>query len=229
MGKIWLKSVDPSHVCCGCEGKAGPCDSCCQNLMFDNFVTLAQAQAWLDNHAINCLAGFDKITDPLISSSFSCTNIANTFTFLSSQSGNAGITPTGSNYAIYKTLVHVAATTNIRFDFTCDNTALDFPGNLTSVFGELAGTCGNTNVYFSIHNVDGIPNTGSFVFSNVQPGYYIIVLDFNGVISFPPSFPFTVTMNLTVTDLLNPTLPAYPIYVQYGPSPLFNQNTLACS
>ncbi len=29
MGKIWLKSVDPNRQCCGCEGKAGPCDSCC--------------------------------------------------------------------------------------------------------------------------------------------------------------------------------------------------------
>lgn len=30
MGKIWLKSVDPSRQCCGCEGKTGPCDSCCE-------------------------------------------------------------------------------------------------------------------------------------------------------------------------------------------------------
>lgn len=29
MGKIWLKSVDPNRQCCGCEGKTGPCDSCC--------------------------------------------------------------------------------------------------------------------------------------------------------------------------------------------------------
>lgn len=29
MGKIWLKSVDPNRQCCGCEGKSGPCDSCC--------------------------------------------------------------------------------------------------------------------------------------------------------------------------------------------------------
>jgi len=28
MGKIWLKSPDPSKQCCGCEGKTGPCDSC---------------------------------------------------------------------------------------------------------------------------------------------------------------------------------------------------------
>ena len=26
--KIWLKNPDPSHQCCGCEGKAGPCSSC---------------------------------------------------------------------------------------------------------------------------------------------------------------------------------------------------------
>lgn len=31
MGKIWLKSVDPNHQCCGCEGKFGPCDSCSCN------------------------------------------------------------------------------------------------------------------------------------------------------------------------------------------------------
>lgn len=29
MGKIWLKSTDPNKQCCGCEGKSGPCDSCC--------------------------------------------------------------------------------------------------------------------------------------------------------------------------------------------------------
>lgn len=27
--KIWLKSPDPSHQCCGCESKTGPCDNCC--------------------------------------------------------------------------------------------------------------------------------------------------------------------------------------------------------
>lgn len=32
MGKIWLKSVDPSKQCCGCEGKSGPCASCCGSL-----------------------------------------------------------------------------------------------------------------------------------------------------------------------------------------------------
>lgn len=29
MGKIWLKSTDPNKQCCGCEGKSGPCSSCC--------------------------------------------------------------------------------------------------------------------------------------------------------------------------------------------------------
>lgn len=29
MGKIWLKSVDQSQQCCGCEGKTSPCDNCC--------------------------------------------------------------------------------------------------------------------------------------------------------------------------------------------------------
>ena len=29
MGKFWLKSVDPSKQCCGCEGKSSPCDNCC--------------------------------------------------------------------------------------------------------------------------------------------------------------------------------------------------------
>lgn len=32
MGKIWLKSTDPNKQCCGCEGKASPCDSCCPGL-----------------------------------------------------------------------------------------------------------------------------------------------------------------------------------------------------
>jgi len=33
MGKKWLKSVDPNRQCCGCEGKTGPCDSCCTRLV----------------------------------------------------------------------------------------------------------------------------------------------------------------------------------------------------
>jgi hypothetical protein len=35
MGKIWLKSVDPSKQCCPCDGKAGPCDTCCLNKVIE--------------------------------------------------------------------------------------------------------------------------------------------------------------------------------------------------
>jgi len=35
MGKIWLKSVDPSRQCCGCEGKTGPCSTCCSGILID--------------------------------------------------------------------------------------------------------------------------------------------------------------------------------------------------
>lgn len=32
MGKIWFKGPDAAGTCCGCEGKAGPCTSCCPTL-----------------------------------------------------------------------------------------------------------------------------------------------------------------------------------------------------
>ena len=38
MGKVWLKSVDPSKQCCGCEGKSSPCDSCCYTKLYKRSV-----------------------------------------------------------------------------------------------------------------------------------------------------------------------------------------------
>lgn len=35
MTKIWIKGPDPNKQCCGCEGKSGPCSSCCSGFFIN--------------------------------------------------------------------------------------------------------------------------------------------------------------------------------------------------
>lgn len=73
MGKIWIKSSDPSHRCCGCAGKTGPCSSCCITLLPNQlleggppYATRAIAQAHIDANTSSCaIAAMDIIAqDP---------------------------------------------------------------------------------------------------------------------------------------------------------------------
>ena len=64
MGKFWLKTVDPNKQCCGCEGKSGPCSSCCAFIVNSNsFNSEQEAKDYLKSVTLNCklfLSGVDK-------------------------------------------------------------------------------------------------------------------------------------------------------------------------
>lgn len=62
MGKIWLKSPDPTKVCCECAGKTGPCDSCmkieCRTLLnTQEYIDCENSDATFYNVLLN-LPGF---------------------------------------------------------------------------------------------------------------------------------------------------------------------------
>lgn len=54
MGKIWLKTVDQNHECCGCEGKTSPCDSCGTCEYGISTTDQATAEAILANDVFGC-------------------------------------------------------------------------------------------------------------------------------------------------------------------------------
>ncbi len=201
MGKIWLKSVDPSHQCCGCEGKAGPCDSCCINLDPSSFGTLTQAQNFLSQFSVDCLAEAYQS----VGATASLTNIGNTINISVSQILDQEF---DFSLAVDRLFMNIPAVTNIQFDASWNQGGGPFAGK--RIFIE--GACGNTNGYDQVNQLD----SGPITVNNVQPGYYRIVLLFQFASILPVGTNLSYSMSLI--DTVNPSWNLQTLYVQYGPS-----------
>ncbi len=204
MGKIWLKSVDPSHQCCGCEGKAGPCDSCCTFVKIISFPVAPDVQTSGPNigkftnltYAQNFFAGIGPIAPYY--------NIFGCRAFFQSEGGPSPHAPTGtitiasSSITISATDTvngiiggiticpfGVAALTTIRVTYSTAGGGTIIQGNVS-----LVGVCGTS--YGSNKILDGT-SSGTLDFLNVPAG--LIALQ---------AFAFQsggITLNMTLTDL----------------------------
>ncbi len=226
MGKIWLKSVDPSHKCCGCESKAGPCDNCC-----DYFATIAtslsQAQTIISTRSASCLALSNSIGSDFFTASSSSLVMDVDIQF----SGFA-VTDWFSEIDIYH--IQVTQTSDITIDYstlgggttTYSSVSLNFRG-ICPTIGPTYLPCTEESSQCFVEQFSSNHIIGSAFFPSVLPGHYFWSIQGRSS-NFTNPF---VTSNRTTAKFTS-TFPivTYPIIVKYFISPDFTtSHYLTCT
>lgn len=93
MGKIWLKSTDPNKQCCGCEGKSGPCSSCCTPASGYLFTDMYLSGVFKDKLMKAAWTGGLPIVGTEITGALVFSNTGTKLTFISSDTDSAQMTP----------------------------------------------------------------------------------------------------------------------------------------
>ncbi len=204
MGKIWLKSSDPSHQCCGCENKAGPCDNCCVNCI-GIFSSLAEAQAIMTivkSESFDCLFNLGN-NYPSEYSSFSYSSIANTVSVIASLNIVSTIVlNTGFFYIPNPTIISVTYNT--------------LSGSI-SLVSSLTRRC-PTAISLGF-NLDS-PSSGNYNYIISSPGYYYFSIQIFGTNG--------LSMTITNTDGSNIALNPLP-FCYYTDASHKNIDVLFCS